>query len=58
MCDRVLIIHEGKTVVVGSMDEIRATFPQLRQEASLEEVYMASIGRSDAATVEEATSPE
>ena len=58
MCDRVLIVNEGKTVVVGSMDEIRATYPQLRDGASLEDVYMASIGRSDLAPAAETPAAE
>jgi ABC-2 type transport system ATP-binding protein len=52
MCDRLLIIAEGKQVVVGTLDDVRAKFPQLAPEASLEQVFLAAIGRSEVGSPE------
>ncbi len=43
LCDRVLIVNRGQEVVTGTMTEVRARFPQLGEQASLEDIYMASI---------------
>ena len=40
LCDRVLILHRGKRVAFGSLEEIRQR-ATLHMEASLEEVFFA-----------------
>src|SRR5260221_12347175 len=40
LCDRVMILHRGKSVAFGSLDDIRRR-ATLHQEASLEDVFFA-----------------
>jgi len=44
ICDRVLIIRQGRKVIHGSLDEIKASLPRLTAEASLEEIFFAVTG--------------
>lgn len=45
LCDRVLILHRGKSVAFGSLEEIRQR-ATLHMEASLEEVFFAVTEQS------------
>ncbi len=39
ICDRILIIRDGRKVIHGSLEEITASLPQLSDDASLEEIF-------------------
>ena len=40
ICGRILIISNGRCAVVGTLDEIRATVPDLSGDADLEEIFL------------------
>jgi ABC-2 type transport system ATP-binding protein len=40
LCDRVLILKEGRKVLAGSLDEIAGSLPELRGDANLEEIFI------------------
>jgi ABC-2 type transport system ATP-binding protein len=44
ICDRVLIIRQGRKVIHGSLDEIKASLPRLTSDASLEDIFFALTG--------------
>jgi len=44
LCHRVLIIQNGRKVVHGTLDEIKALAPQLEAQASLEEIFLHVTG--------------
>lgn len=55
LADRIAILHEGRIVQDGTLAELRALLPQARVEMverqpSLEEVYLAVVGRTAPAT--------
>jgi len=39
LCTKVLVLHQGRALLWGRLDEIRGRFPELAGEASLEEVF-------------------
>ena len=39
ICDRILIIRDGRKVIHGSIEEITASLPQLSGDATLEEIF-------------------
>ena len=43
LCDRILVIQEGQTVAVGTLDEIRESRPDL-ENRGLEDVFLALTG--------------
>ncbi len=45
MCDRIAIIHEGKIIAEGTMDQLRAQAEQ--KEAGLEEIFLRLTGGED-----------
>jgi len=47
ICDRVLIIRQGRKVIHGSLDEIKASLPRLTSDASLEDIFFALTGDDD-----------
>ena len=49
ICDRVLIIRQGRKVIHGSLDEIKASLPRLTSDASLEDIFFALTGDGDSA---------
>jgi ABC-2 type transport system ATP-binding protein len=46
LCDRVLVLHEGHTLALGSLDEIRAA-AAARTDATLEEAFFAITERHE-----------
>jgi len=44
VCGRIVIIHEGKKLVEGSLNEIRAAVPGLEGDANLEEIFLKATG--------------
>ncbi len=57
LCDRVLIVHDGREVLSGTLVQVRAAFPQLGPEADLEDLYLAAIGRAPTAGTDDAPGP-
>jgi ABC-2 type transport system ATP-binding protein len=41
---RVLILQKGRTIMEGTLDEIRAHLPELDADADLEEIFMRATG--------------
>ena len=39
LCTKVLVLHHGRSLLQGKLDEIRGRFPELAGDASLEEVF-------------------
>lgn len=52
LCDRILIIHEGRELVSGTMAEVRGRYPDLGGGATLEDLFLAAIGKGDVAPEE------
>ncbi len=46
ICDRILIIRDGCKVVHGTLEEISGELPQLREDASLEEIFLTITGNA------------
>src|SRR5436189_6227071 len=46
LCDRILILKEGKKIIHGSLEEISRSLPELRGDASLEEIFFRVTGHS------------
>lgn len=44
ICDRVLIIQNGRRVLEGSIATIRSELPDLREDADLEEIFLRATG--------------
>jgi len=40
VCDRVLIVSHGKTVLEGTLDEIRTKIPDVDADADLETLFL------------------
>ncbi len=47
VCDRILILKEGRKVVHGSLEEISGSLPELRGDANLEEIFIRVTGQTD-----------
>jgi ABC-2 type transport system ATP-binding protein len=47
IADRVLILQNGRSVALGTLDEIRALAPGLSRDASLEEIFLTVTGRGE-----------
>jgi ABC-2 type transport system ATP-binding protein len=47
MCDRVAILHRGRVVAQGSMDEIRRQVGDPRQGVGLQELFLRLTGGAD-----------
>jgi len=47
IADRVLILKNGRSLALGSLDQIRAAAPGLSRDASLEEIFLSVTGRGD-----------
>src|SRR5581483_1849598 len=55
LCDRVMILHRGKSIAFGSLEDIRHR-ATLHEEASLEEVFFAVTERTaDSSAVSQCT---
>ena len=50
LCDRVLILNRGCKVVHGSLEEIQKTLPDLREDTTLEEMFLRITGHADDGT--------
>lgn len=46
ICDRILILKEGKKVIHGSLAEISGSLPHLQGDARLEEIFLHVTGRT------------
>ncbi len=47
LCDRVLILNQGRCVVHGSLEEISKSLPELRGDANLEEMFLRITGHAE-----------
>ena len=45
LCTKVLVLHHGRGLLEGGLDEIRGRFPELASDASLEEVFFRALDR-------------
>lgn len=48
ICGRIIIINAGQKAAEGSLDEIRATLPDLDIDANLEEIFLRATGLDEA----------
>jgi ABC-2 type transport system ATP-binding protein len=46
LCDRVLILNQGRKVIHGSLEEIQKSMPELRGDSSLEEMFLRVTGHA------------
>ncbi len=46
ICDRVLILKEGRKIIHGSLAEISESLPELRGDLNLEEIFLHVTGRT------------
>ena len=56
--DRVLIIREGQEVLAGTIAEIRARYPALGEQATLEDVFLPAMGHGNGGDTSGTSSPE
>ena len=47
MCDRVAILHKGRVVAQGSMDEIRQRMGDPQHDEGLQELFLRLTGGAD-----------
>jgi len=47
MCDRILIVRQGEELITGTIDDIRARYPALGEQATLEDVFLHAMGSQD-----------
>ena len=47
LAHRVLVLQAGRRVVFGTLEELRERLPDLRREASLEEIFLAVTGADE-----------
>ena len=47
VCDRVLIVSHGKTVLEGTLEEIRTELPDVDADADLETLFLKATGADD-----------
>ena len=50
LCDRVLILNQGRKVIHGSLEEIKKSLPELRGDTSLEEMFLRITGHAEDGT--------
>jgi ABC-2 type transport system ATP-binding protein len=50
LCDRVLILNQGRKVIHGSLEEIKKSLPELRGDTSLEEMFLRVTGHAEDGT--------
>jgi ABC-2 type transport system ATP-binding protein len=48
LCQRVVVIVHGKKALDGTLEEIRATLPDLSGDADLEAIFMKAVEGNDA----------
>jgi ABC-2 type transport system ATP-binding protein len=48
LCTRILVLHRGRTVLEGTLDELRERFPELSRDVSLEELFFHATESPDA----------
>ena len=46
VCHRVLVLHGGRKIIHGSLEEIAAGLPEMAKDASLEEIFFKVTGTS------------
>jgi len=46
ICDRILVLNQGRKVIHGSLEEISRSLPELKSDATLEEVFLKVTGYS------------
>jgi ABC-2 type transport system ATP-binding protein len=51
LCDRVLILNQGRKIIHGSLEEIQRSLPELRGDTSLEEMFLRITGHAEDGTV-------
>lgn len=51
LCDRVLILNQGRKIIHGSLGEIQRSLPELRGDTSLEEMFLRITGHAEDGTV-------
>jgi ABC-2 type transport system ATP-binding protein len=47
VCDRILILQHGQKILEGTLQEIRASLPDLSGEADLEEIFLRATGHEE-----------
>ncbi len=47
ICDRVLVLQHGKKILEGTLDEIRASVPDMSGDADLEEIFLRATGQDE-----------
>jgi ABC-2 type transport system ATP-binding protein len=47
LCDRVLILNQGRKIIHGSLEEIQRSLPEMRGDTSLEEMFLRITGHAD-----------
>ena len=47
ICDRVLVVQHGKKILEGTLDEIRASVPDMSGDADLEEIFLRATGQDE-----------
>jgi ABC-2 type transport system ATP-binding protein len=50
LCDRVLILNQGRKVIHGSLQELQTSLPELRADANLEEMFLRVTGHAEDGT--------
>jgi len=46
LCDRVLILNQGRKIIHGTLEEIQQSLPELRGDTSLEEMFLVITGHA------------
>jgi ABC-2 type transport system ATP-binding protein len=57
LADRIAILHEGRIIVEGTLDELKALLPPatveyVAKQPTLEEIFFAIVGRRDRETAD------
>ena len=47
LCTHLLIVHQGRSLFYGRIDEAHQQFPELHDEASLEEIFFRATEKSE-----------
>lgn len=47
VCDRILIVQHGKSILEGTLDEIRAGVPDLPVDAGFEDIFLRATGQDE-----------
>jgi ABC-2 type transport system ATP-binding protein len=50
LCDRILILNQGRKIIHGTLEEIHHSLPGLRDDTSLEEMFLRITGHADDGT--------